>query len=335
VTRRVGLGFQSNKTTAGYQRLAAMAERLGFDVLSVFGDLWYQPPLAALLSMARVTERVRLGPACLNPFLVHPVEVAGQAAVLDEASGGRAYVGLARGSWLGALGVDQSDAVARIAEAVRVVDKLLSGDRDGSPGPHYPLPPGAGLAWSRPPSGRRVPVLIGTWSRRLAVIAGGVADEVKIGGSANPAMIPIVAAWVREGAGRAGRTRPPRIVIGAVTVVSDDGPAARARARREVAMYLEVVAGLDPTVRLPPGLVDDLRLRLAAGDPDAGALIPDDILDRFAFAGTPDLVAAHAARCFEAGADRVEFGTPHGLTDDEGVLLLGRRVLPVLRDAFA
>ena len=27
--------------------------------------------------MARVTERVRLGPAALNPFTVHPYEIAG------------------------------------------------------------------------------------------------------------------------------------------------------------------------------------------------------------------------------------------------------------------
>jgi 5,10-methylenetetrahydromethanopterin reductase len=341
---RFGLGFQSDKTPARYERLAVMAESLGFDVLSVFGDLWYQPPLAALLSMARVTRRVTLGPACLNPFLVHPVEMAGQVAALDAVSGGRAYLGVARGSWLGELGVDQHDAVARVAESVRVVGALLAGDRRGQPGPHFPLPAGAGLAWS--PERPHVPVLIGTWSRRLAVLAGGLADEVKIGGSANPAMVPIMRAWLDEGVARRGAVEPadrrpvepagrrPGIVMGAVTVVADDGRAARARARREVAMYLEVVAGLDPTVELPPGLVDGIRVRRAVGDgAGAGALIPDDVLDRFALAGTPDQVAARAAALLEAGAARVEFGTPHGLTDDEGVLLLGQRVLPALRDA--
>ncbi len=32
----------------------------------------------------------------------------------------------------------------------------------------------------------------------------------------------------------------------------------------------------------------------------------------------------------DAGVQRVEFGTPHGLTDAAGVELLGRRVLPML-----
>ena len=36
---------------------------------------------------------------------------------------------------------------------------------------------------------------------------------------------------------------------------------------------------------------------------------------------------------FEAGATRVEFGTPHGLTAARGIELLGRRVLPAVRAA--
>jgi 5,10-methylenetetrahydromethanopterin reductase len=34
----------------------------------------------------------------------------------------------------------------------------------------------------------------------------------------------------------------------------------------------------------------------------------------------------------EAGAGRIYFGTPHGLTDADGVRLLGTRVLPLLRE---
>jgi 5,10-methylenetetrahydromethanopterin reductase len=63
----------------------------------------------------------------------------------------------------------------------------------------------------------------------------------------------------------------------------------------------------------------------------AAALISDDLLRPFAFAGTPEDVIAHAEAIFAAGASRVEFGTPHGLTDARGIQLLGERVLPALR----
>jgi 5,10-methylenetetrahydromethanopterin reductase len=54
-------------------------------------------------------------------------------------------------------------------------------------------------------------------------------------------------------------------------------------------------------------------------------------LDRFTIAGTPEEVAAHAQRLFDAGVKRVEFGTPQGLTTASGVNLLCDRVLPLLR----
>jgi 5,10-methylenetetrahydromethanopterin reductase len=42
-------------------------------------------------------------------------------------------------------------------------------------------------------------------------------------------------------------------------------------------------------------------------------------------------VAEQAQRLIDAGVSRVEFGTPHGLTDLGGVELLGARVLPLLK----
>lgn len=329
---RFGIGLQSDKRVADYERLAAAAESYGFDVVSVFGDLYYQPPIVPLLAIARATSTVELGPACLNPFTVHPVEIAGQIAALDEASGGRAYLGLARGSWLAELGVDQRGGADAVAEAARVVAALLAGDTGGVDGRRFRLPAGAALR-DRPPR-PRVPLLVGTWGPRLAAHAGALADEVKIGGCANPAMVPVMRGWIDAGSVARAPSRPRvRIAVGAVTVVDEDARAARASAREEVAMYLEVVGGLDPTVEIPTGLLDAIGVRLRAGDRrGAGALVPDELLGRFAFAGGPDDVAAHAARLLDAGADRVEFGTPHGLGDAEGVRLLGERVLPALRD---
>jgi hypothetical protein len=40
----------------------------------------------------------RYGAACLNPYTQHPYEIAGGLAALDATSGGRAYLGLARGA---------------------------------------------------------------------------------------------------------------------------------------------------------------------------------------------------------------------------------------------
>lgn len=247
--------------------------------------------------IASATEHVRLGPAALNPSTLHPVELAGQAAALDLASGGRAYLGLVTGAWLDRLGLEARAPVARMRDAVEVVRRLFAADRSGFAGDHFSLAPGAGFEYE--PLRPRIPLMIGTWKPRMAALAGDVANEVKIGGCANPRMVELMRSWI--GNDDVG------IVVGAVTVVDEDGAAARERALLEVAKYLEVVGRLDPTIEGAPPL------------------------DKFAIAGTPEEVAAHALRLYEAGVKRVEFGTPQGLTTALGVELLCDRVLPLLK----
>jgi 5,10-methylenetetrahydromethanopterin reductase len=179
---------------------------------------------------------------------------------------------------------------------------------------------------------RRLPILVGSWGPRGAALAGEHADEIKLGGCANADMIAVTRERLQVGAARAGRNADDiGIVLGAVTVIDRDREAARRLARREVAMYLDVIAELDPTVQLPEGLLPALRERLREDRDGAGALIPDDVLDRFAFAGDADDIAAQAQGLIDAGVDRIEFGTPHGADEAEGISLLGREVLPRLR----
>jgi 5,10-methylenetetrahydromethanopterin reductase len=314
--RELGLGLQTDKRPGAYAALARAAEDAGFAVVTTFNDLWFQPALPPLLEIAHATTRVRIGPSCLNPFTVHPVEIAGQIAALDAASDGRTFLGLARGSWLGEIGVEQREPVTAIREAWEVVRRLFRGDETGFEGRRFSLPPGARLRYSV--ARESIPLLIGTWAPRLAAFAGDVAQELKIGGSANPDMVSVMRD--RIGNDNVG------IVVGAVTVVDDDSERARAIARREVAMYLAVVAELDPTFTVDPELVARVRT-----DEREGASIPDDVLDRFAFAGTPEEVAAHAEAVLDAGARRVDFGTPHGVPERHGLELLCKGVLPRLR----
>jgi 5,10-methylenetetrahydromethanopterin reductase len=332
--RALSVAFQANKTIAEYAALAELAESLGFDAISVYADLGFQPAIVPLLAMARTTRRIHLGPAALNTWLLHPVEIAGQIAALDVASGARAYLGLARGAWLDAIGIDDRAPVSRLREAIAVIQHLLAGREDGFRGQLFPLPAGRLLQYDVIRTD--IPLLIGTWGPRLAALAGETAGEVKIGGSTNPALVPVMRGYLATGEARANRPiGSVGVVMGAVTVVDEDGSTARSYARRQVARYLPVVAPLDPTVDLPSDLLRRMANLVAAGrDADAAALVPDDALDRFAFSGTPDRIVRQAETLFAAGATRIEFGTPHGVTDAGGIRLLGERVLPALRETF-
>jgi 5,10-methylenetetrahydromethanopterin reductase len=251
--------------------------------------------------MARVTERIRLGPAALNPFTLHPYEIAGQIALLDAVSDGRAYLGLAKGAWLDRLGLEEERPLVGLREAVAIVRALLAGDDGGVEGERFTLRPGTTLAYPR----RResVPLMIGTWGPATARWAGTVADELKVGGSANPDVVPVVRGWLDD--------PDVKIVLGCVSVVDEDGDWARERARQVVEPYLDVVAHLDPT----------LELR-------AGQAAP---LERFCIAGTPEEVAGYVVELWNAGVSRVELGTPQGRSPTEGVGIICDRVLPLLR----
>jgi 5,10-methylenetetrahydromethanopterin reductase len=314
--RELGLALQTDKRPGEYAALGRVAEAAGFAVVTTYNDLWFQPAMPALFEIAAATDRVRLGPSCLNPFTLHPVEIAGQIAALDLASRGRAFLGLAAGAWLDTLGIDQVPRVVAVSDAWEIVRRLLSRDDTGFEGEKFSLPAGARLQYEveRP----QVPLLVGTWSEGLARFAGEAAAELKIGGSANPELVPVM----RERIGSAD----VGLVLGAVTVVDEDGRRARELARRELALYLPVVGHLDPTVSLDPELLERLREEGAA----AGALVSDEILDRFCFAGTPGEVAERAETVLDAGASRVDFGTPHGIDERHGVELLCRAVLPRL-----
>lgn len=160
-------------------------------------------------------------------------------------------------------------------------------------------------------------------------MAGEIANELKVGGSANPDVVPVMRERLEVGAARAGRpAQATGIVLGAVTVIDRDGKAARRYARTAVARYFEVVANLDPTARLPEGLLDGVRARLAIGDIcGAGEAIPEDVLERFCFAGTPEQVLGQVREVVRKGASRIEFGQPFGLDSDAGLRLLADRVL--------
>jgi len=318
----ITIAFQTDKPLTAYGPLATTVEQYGFDGVSVYNDMLYQPAWLPLWEMARATQRVRVGVAAVNPFTCHPINLAGHIALIHDAAGGRAYLGLARGGWLDFLGLDPPRAVTALREACECVRHLLSGSTEPYPGEIFPLAGGDTLRW--PIERRTVPLLLGSWGARTLRACLPYIDEVKLGGTANPAVIPHMRRHIDAA--------EVDIVIGAVTVVDRDGRAARDAVRREVALYLPVVADLDPTVTIEPDRLARIKTAAAQYDFDAAAaLISDDLLTRFAFAGTPDEVAEQAHTLFAAGAARVEFGTPHGRTTEDGLRLLGERVLPALR----
>ena len=89
-----------------YIALAQAAETAGFDQIWVSNDLFLRSAPVILAAMAQATTRIEIGTGIMNPYTIHPAELAMLAATLDELSGNRFNLGLAAGAgeffkWVG------------------------------------------------------------------------------------------------------------------------------------------------------------------------------------------------------------------------------------------
>ena len=275
--RQVALGVQTDKTPAEYVALAQLIDRFDVDVVHAYCDLPFTPSYLPLALMAPHLRRARVGPAGVSLARMAPVDVAADTALLAQLARGGVSVGLVRGGWLEDYGIrEPGRPLQAMREGVAVIRYMLAGQTGGLKGEIYSLAEHAYSPWALPGGDRSVPILIGSWGPRLCALAGEIADEVKIGGSANPAMLPLTRRWVSEGEQRAGRDPGSvALAIGAVCVADEDRDLARAAARRSVAMYLPIVS--------TPG--SDCRRRAGTHRPPADALRAA----RRGWRGAPDL----------------------------------------------
>src|SRR5262245_32964794 len=119
-------------------QLAERAESLGFDSIWIGDSLIDRPrhePLVMLAAVAARTKRVSLGTGVLLPALRNPVQLAHQAATLDQISEGRLILGIGISPDLpgihaefAAVGVPFEKRVGRVLECMRLCRALWTGE---------------------------------------------------------------------------------------------------------------------------------------------------------------------------------------------------------------
>ncbi len=331
--RELSIAFQTDKRAAEYIALAKLVNEYRFDAVTVYCDAPFHPSYAPLMLMAPHIQGARIGPAGIPLARMHPLDIAAQTALLADLAAGGVYIGLVRGGWLAEHGMRElHPPLQALREAVAIIRKTLAGESSGYAGRVYQIAAHVRAPYPLPQA--RIPLQIGTWGAELAAVAGEVADEVKIGGSANPDVLPVIGNYIALGEARAARPKGAvKLVIGAVSVIDEDRALARCIARKSVALYLPIVSRLDPTLAIDPELMARVQGHVNAGEDDAAArLVPDDILDRFVFAGNPRDVINQCEALYAAGAQRIELGTPHGASAAAtGIHLIGAQVIPALR----
>jgi 5,10-methylenetetrahydromethanopterin reductase len=278
-------------------KLAQLAEQVGVDRLGISDVIFYPDTYELQALCAFVTKRMSIGSLVTNPYTRHPAVIAAAASTLDEISQGRAFIGIGAGAGIRKLGVIRSPPATTIREAVRIIRELLAGKVVNYQGSAFQLS-GKDSRLEFPPQ-RAVPILIGTRSPRIAKLAGELADIIVIGARyISDQQLTNYLRWISEGASHARRDIDSIEVAPRLTIcASNDGQLARQSVKLYAAHYLALL-------RPPDVLIEDSKLQKIIEavsrvkgwyfspnvqyPKEIDNLIDQEIVDKFAVAGTPD-----------------------------------------------
>jgi 5,10-methylenetetrahydromethanopterin reductase len=329
---RFSVRFNNDLPVHAYPGLARAAEAAGFDQFWVSDDLFLRGVWPILSACALATRHIQLGTCIVNPYTMHPAEIAMQAAALDELSGGRLLLGLGAGAgdFLGWVGLPQARPLTRMSETLTVLRQLFAGERAQFAGQE--LGSWTDEAYLRFPA-RPIPLYLGAMSPRMHRLIGQVAD----GGLPllfPPELYADVMAQVRAGAGATGRELHTIDVAACIWVsVADDRAAAEDVLRAKIAFYGHAFSdqilarlGVARAEFTPIAQAVQAENNLAK----AKALVTDAML-RVGIAGDARHLIPRLEQLVAQGATHLSFGPPLGPEPLAALDVLGRTVLPHFR----
>ncbi|MFQ5691850.1 MAG: LLM class flavin-dependent oxidoreductase [Nitrospinota bacterium] len=335
------LGF-SSRTVAAYParrriEVVRMAEELGFERLWHSNEKFGWDMIASMTLTAARTRRIGIGAALADPYSVHPAITAAAVSTVDEISGGRVVMGIgAGGAGFPVMGVTRTRPVAAIREAIEVIRGMWRGETVTLDGEVIRCRGGRLHYEARPD----IPIVVASRGPAVLRMAGEVADGAMIATVATPKGVRRAIDRVAEGARRAGRNVGDVEIIARVdTCVHPDREKAREGVRQMIAFLLwSSFPNRDFVTQAGLKVPERLEERIAARDYElmyeAGPLVPEEFVDAFAWAGTPEEVAAKIGRIADLGVRR--FGcwalAPPGGDLESVIRLLAEEVIPRVRE---
>ena len=330
---RFSVRFNNDLPVEVYPRLALKAEEAGFDAFWVSNDLFLRSVWVILAACAGKTQRIQLGTCIVNPFTQHPAEIAMAAATLDELSGGRALLGISSGAddFLSWVGIPATRPVAAVRESIEALRRLFEGERQHPTGNF--LSGWTDAAYLRFNVRKPIPMYVGAMSPRMLALIGETAD----GGL--PLLFPPehfveVQAQVAHGARTAGRDLNDVDLAACIWCsVSADREKAERALREKIAYYGHA---LSDTILNRLGVkrseFEPIRKALHVDrDPErAIAMVTPEML-RIGVVGTAEDLLPRLEGLVRLGARHLSFGPPLGPDPFAAIEVLGRDVLPRIK----
>ena len=282
--------------------------------------------------MARATERLTIGWGIISPFTRHPVQVAMDARVVQEAAGpGRFILGFGTSKiFLNNARMQTSKTLGPMRDAVEIVRGVLGGEAFEYTGSTWSASVPALQQEAHTPRGVP-PVYVAATAPKMQALAGEIADGCLTPSITTPAFVR----YTRENV-------KADIDIGCTVVASigHDRDEGKDGAREIAGMYLankvQNIQGAADTLLDLAGIEQDEIRPVAEAMEQGGRLaakakVTDELLDKCKpIAGTP-------ADCIAAIEEYRDAGCTHvmlelwGTNRHEQIRLFGEQVLPHLR----
>jgi 5,10-methylenetetrahydromethanopterin reductase len=283
--------------------------------------------------IARETKRLTVGWGIISPFTRHPVQVAMDARVVQEAAGpGRFILGFGTSKiFLNNAGMQTSKTLGPMRDAVEIVRGVLGGEAFAYEGSTWNANVPALRAEAHTP--RDVPpVYVAATAPKMQALAGEIADGCLTPSITTPAFVRYTREQVNAD-----------IDIGCTVVSSihaTDRDQGRDGAREIAGMYLankvQNIQGSADTLLDLAGIEQDEIRPVAEAMEQGGRLaakakVSDELLDKCKpIAGTPDDCIAAIEEYRDAGCTHVMLEL-WGADRHEQIRLFGEKVLPHFR----
>jgi 5,10-methylenetetrahydromethanopterin reductase len=289
-------------TMCDYVRLS---ESLGYDNVW-FGDsqnIWRES--STVMGAAAVgTERIVFGTGVTNAVTRHQSLLASTWATLAEFTGGRVALGIGTGdSSLRTMGL-KPQKLAELEQSISELRALFRGEKVVEPtsGAEYHLNYVSGPI--------DIPIYIAASAPKILQMSGRIADGVIVLVGTAPRFIEAALKTIEAGAAESGRTLDDlHIVLWTPTAIGEDRTEARDLVRAHVSRVAirPLPAKVEPALEKAIDRIKESYDYYQHMDTEASHadLVPDELVDLFALAGTRDECAQRLKEIEALGVDQV------------------------------
>jgi 5,10-methylenetetrahydromethanopterin reductase len=310
---RAGISVWLDRPVAELAELARFAEDAGFADVWLPDHYFLRDVYVAQALMAERTTRIGLGTGVAAVQLRHPALIASSAATLNELSGGRALIGIGPGGFEfpAQLGMRPDSPLSLMRDSISIIRALLAGDANHTG--RALTASGARLGWRPGP----IPIFISGRGPRMIELAGELADGVIVHGL-GPRFLRYVREHVARGATRSGRDPDTCAISIMLDVQINESEADAIELLRPRCMIMAGGSYTDeliPVYGLDPDDVHRLRSAVSSGDPDAGALVTEQMVRAFAIGGSVSTIQDGLAGLRDQGVTNVILKLGEGTPD--------------------